>query len=34
MGEYPSLIKRPLIEHGDQVSLGFDAERFAQTFKS
>ncbi|MBP7488448.1 MAG: arsenate reductase [Azospira sp.] len=34
MGEYPSLIKRPLIEHGDQVSVGFDAERFAQTFKS
>jgi len=33
MGEFPSLIKRPLIEHGGQVSVGFDAERFAQTFK-
>lgn len=33
MGEFPSLIKRPVIEYGEKLSVGFDAERFAAIFK-
>lgn len=33
MEEFPSLIKRPVIAHGDEVLLGFDAERYANALK-
>ncbi|HJW02676.1 MAG TPA: ArsC family reductase [Azospira sp.] len=33
MAEYPSLIKRPVVEAGDRVMLGFDPERFAKELK-
>lgn len=32
MTAYPSLIKRPVIELGDKVVVGFDAERYAKNF--
>jgi arsenate reductase (glutaredoxin) len=33
MLEHPTLIKRPVVEHGRQVLVGFNAEAFAQRFK-
>jgi arsenate reductase (glutaredoxin) len=32
MTAYPALIKRPVIEFGDKVAVGFDPERYAITF--
>ena len=32
MSDTPSLIKRPVVEHGDRVTVGFDAESYARTF--
>ena len=29
MGEYPSLIKRPVLEYADTLLVGFTAERYA-----
>lgn len=29
MREYPSLIKRPVLEHGDALLVGFDEQRYA-----
>lgn len=31
--EYPSMIKRPLIENGNTLLVGFDADRYAQELK-
>ncbi|MBA3598407.1 MAG: ArsC family reductase [Methylibium sp.] len=30
MRDYPSVIKRPVLESGDAVIVGFDAQRYAQ----
>ncbi len=32
MLENPSIIKRPVVEQGDRVFVGFDADQWAQTF--
>jgi arsenate reductase len=32
MVAHPSLIRRPVIEHGGAVLVGFDADRYARTF--
>jgi Spx/MgsR family transcriptional regulator len=32
MAEKPTLIRRPVIEDGDDVLVGFDAERYARRF--
>lgn len=32
MAEYPSLIKRPVLEHGEHLLIGFDPERYAAAF--
>lgn len=32
MTAYPALIKRPVIELGDRVVVGYDAERYAKEF--
>jgi arsenate reductase len=31
--EYPSMIKRPVIEYGDALLVGFDADRYEQELK-
>ena len=31
MHEHPSLIKRPVLENGEQLLIGFSPERYAQT---
>jgi arsenate reductase len=31
--EFPSAIKRPVLEHGKQLLLGFDAEEYKREFK-
>jgi arsenate reductase (glutaredoxin) len=33
MLEHPTLIRRPVVEHGNQVLVGFNAEAFTQRFK-
>jgi arsenate reductase (glutaredoxin) len=33
MLEHPTLIRRPVVEHGKQVLVGFNAEAFTQRFK-
>ena len=32
MGEHPSLIKRPVVEHGDEVIVGFDDTLYTKLF--
>lgn len=33
MRQHPSLIKRPVLEHGDTLLCGFDAARYAELFE-
>lgn len=33
MSAHPSLIKRPVVEHGDTLLVGFDAEAYAASFR-
>lgn len=33
MRENPSLIKRPVLEHGDTLMVGFTPERYAEAFR-
>jgi arsenate reductase len=33
MLDNPSIIKRPVVEHGDTVSVGFNADDWAERFK-
>lgn len=32
MAQYPTLIRRPVVEHGDVVVVGFDAETWTRIF--
>ena len=32
IGEYPTLVRRPVVEHGGNVSVGFSAARFEEIF--
>jgi arsenate reductase len=32
MLEHPSIIRRPVVEHGGALLVGFDADRYARTF--
>jgi arsenate reductase len=34
MAEYPSLIKRPVVEFGDRILVGFDADHYRAAFST